>query len=298
MIEELIESELENWKSNPVEYLGLPYTPEDALSDPVQYHNNRNYDAFFPPLFTFGNFDKYASNKVVLLSLEPHKKGAIRNGQLDLDGDFFTQARLLRGLNRDQILTDYRSTDINHSAWRNYQLNYFDYFPSLFRDSGNDRYPDAYNHSYWRYIAHLTKGALGEDGFNGDVPLRDNGWETLSKGLIEFPVFPMVAKSHPGVNFNDRIRELLWQRLLLVKPKAVVLLARSYENVIIPYLGLEGQNSESFTHGDRIIHKYTLNANGITCPFFTGDALASWGAWGPNGKYGFAYQIGQLIYQH
>jgi hypothetical protein len=297
-MENLIKNYLQQYLENPIDFLGLPYVNLDLLNNPIIYHTSNDYDAYFPPLFTLGNYKNGNKRKVVLLSLEPLKKiKTIDDDHLDVNYDFFLQIYFLKNLNRNNVLNrnDYLKLNINLNNYLNYQLNYFETFPNLFLNQGNPLYRDAYDHSYWRYIAHLAKGFLGDDGFYNDLPIRTNGWSSLSDGLIELPIFPMSSPRHPRVLFNKELSELLWQRLNILAPSTIVMLGKSHEREVFDLFNIDDHASQIIHFGNRIIKINEVNFNGLQFRLISGDALASWGSWNnDNGKYGYAYYIGQL----
>ncbi len=206
---ELIQEQLGVYLANSNNFLNLPYVNINLLHNPVEYHKTKSYDSLFPPFFTFGNYNDTNNRKVVLLSIEPQKKIRVKENNIDLKCDFFLQLYALRNLTIDNVLDGnvYQNATLNETPYINYQLDYFNYFPALFYNQGYNFYPDAYNHSYWRYIAHIAKGYLNLPGFFNNRPIRNNGWQTLSNGLIELPIFPMSAPQHPIVEFNESISE-------------------------------------------------------------------------------------------
>ncbi len=293
-----IQNQLNLYEGNPLGYSNLPYVPEVNLNQPLIYHQTRNlFDAYFPPLHTLGNYDTKKNKKLVLLSLEPHKKVRIHNDNIDLSCDFLLQVYALKNLTINNVLdaNAYRQQNLNHQLYMDYQLDYFNTFPALFRNQGMDLYPDAYNHTYWRYIAHIAKGYLNLPGFLNNEPIRENGWQSLSDGLIELPIFPMSAPNHPNVGFNASIAAMLWNRLELIRPSCVISLARSHENEILGYMGINNPPVEERVVCEQKIRIFYVNHLGRNFKLITGVALAAHVAWGGlNGKYNYAYQLGQI----
>ena len=126
-MQELIQEQLQQYLARPSNFLSLPYVDINLIDNPINYHTNNNYDAYFPPFFTLGNYTNENKKKVILLSLEPHKKvRLIDQNNLDLDFDFFLQSYFLKNINRTNILNgaDYIASNINITNYLNYQLDY------------------------------------------------------------------------------------------------------------------------------------------------------------------------------
>jgi hypothetical protein len=265
-----------NWirnQGNGDTYLNLKVTPYEQLQN-GNYQMSENYDLLLPPMQILGNLDDHNLNKLLIISLEPLKTDLDLNQQYN----YFFQTPENYVINEE-----YGSHQLKQEQYINYQTQYFDVFPSIL---GIDSpYAQGANR-YWRYIDHVAHGYAGNEQIN-------NNWAALRDNIIDMPMAPLWARSHPGFNLNNpTLKDLFIQKIKILKPKKIFVHGKSKFQLVMNYMELE-QNLHfvnSIQNGNHPIFIYRKNYDWGECSFYFRRFFSNGG-----GTYLDAFNAGNII---
>jgi hypothetical protein len=277
---ELIDNELSNWKmakdnwlasgGNSMTYLELPVISFRLLNDINTYHKNARYDHLLPPLQVLGNLDKEGnSEKLLIISLEPLKNMS----------DFNLQYAYFFNLTN----SSYGNNLLNYNNYLKYQIEYFRTFPNII----NLPSPHARgSNKYWRYIDCLSNGYQ-----NNPIMLSQN-WDTLGNTIIDLPISPLWARSHPNFYPNQILTKLFIQKIKILKPKKILVLGKAKFDFIINLFNINVNNNFSLfsMNGNNPVYESNLNLNEYQFKIYFRRFFSNGG-----GSYEDAYNLGNMI---
>ena len=202
-------------------YLNLQVVPFNQLQN-GRYQISTKYDMLLPPLQVLGNIEDNNINKLLIISLEPLKTDRDLNQQYNYF--FQTPENYL-------INEEYGTHQLRQEEYINYQTQYFDIFPTMLEI--DSPYAQGSN-IYWRYIDHIA------NGYSGNNHQKSDNWYKLKDYIIDLPIVPLWARSHPGFqNNNHLLRDLFIQKINILKPKKIMVLGNSKFEIVMNYMGLE-----------------------------------------------------------
>jgi hypothetical protein len=219
-----------NWLNrSDATYLNQKVISHQLLGIPTKYHDSDGYDLLTPPLQILGNLeggDKDLSEKILLVSLEP----------LKTKKDFAVQYNYFfntTGKFDPFCQVGYGCHHLNINNYLQYQTDYFNVFPKLL--GLRSPYTKGSNR-YWRYIDCFTNGYLN------NLNLRSENWDTLGRVIIDIPLIPLWAKSHPQFSNHVSVRNLFLQKLKQLKPTKILVTGTSKWGLIKRYLDIADDN--------------------------------------------------------
>ena len=266
-----------NWilnQGNGNTYLNLNVIPYNQLQN-GNYQLSTNYDMLLPPLQVLGNIDDNKMNKLLIVSLEPLKTNIDLNKQYN----YFFQTP-----DNYYINDDYGSHELRQEKYINYQTHYFDVFPRML---GIDSPYSQGSNKYWRYIDHIA------NGYSGNDHQRSNNWETLKDCIIDVPISPLWARSHPRFKINnDLLRDLFIQRINILKPKKILVLGKSKIKSVLNYMELDENLHyvNVIQNGNHEISIYRRNYEWGECSLYFRRFFSNGG-----GSYLDAFNAGNII---
>jgi hypothetical protein len=265
-----------NWmhnQGNVNTYLNLNVIPYDQLQN-GNYQLSMNYDMLLPPLQVLGNIDDNNLNKLLIVSLEPLKTDRDLNQQYN----YFFQTPENYIINEE-----YGSHQLRQEQYINYQTRYFDVFPKML---GIDSPYVPGSNIYWRYIDHIA------NGYSGNNHHRSINWGTLRDYILDIPIAPLWARSHPGFQINNHLlRDLFIQKINILKPKKILVLGKSKFELVMNYMGLEPLHFEdTIQNGNYEITIYRRDYEWGECSLYFRRFFSNGG-----GSYLDAFNAGNII---
>jgi hypothetical protein len=204
---------------------------------------------------------------------------------LKTDRDLNKQYNYFFQTAENYIINDlYGSHQLRLQEYINYQINYFDVFPAILEI--NSPYAVGGNR-YWRYIDHLA------NGYSRNINFRSANWATLRDCIIDIPIVPLWARSHPNLNLNyNLLRDLFVQRINSLKPRKILVLGKSKFELIQNFMELDHNLNyvNTMQNGNYEISVYKRDYEWGECSIYFRRFFSNGG-----GTYSDAFEAGQII---